>query len=835
MRKVIISLQNGEHALLESPTGTGKTLCLLCAVLAWREAWVARQQLEQVINKTNIGEPKYKELLKAAQKLGASISKRLIAEDYAGDAPKIYYASRTHSQLKQVIKEVNGLSYRTKVGLLGSRDQLCINEQVRNANPTARTPLCRLKIKKNQCEFYTQRVLPKDTEYKAMDIEDMVELGVKHRACPYYLAREQRMEADVVILPYNYIVDKTARRAQQINLPGSIIIFDEAHNLESSCVDASSFDLTLEDLRGGVSEAELCCEIAPTVTDPGAMCDPKNFIFLKTILLGLIDAIATVQVKKETRDVVRPGSFIYELFRQCDITIMSVNKLTEILEEGLKLLVSERGRGEKKKSCLSTFQMAITAVFASNTEDDGKFFRVHIKDTSPATQAMINSPSNTGARGVQRTLSLWCFSSIPAMRDLVATGCRSVVLASGTLAPMWSFAAEMGMKFPHQLENPHVIDETQVLVGVVRQGPNGVKLNSSYQMRDLKEYKTELGNVIAEFACRVPDGLLVFFPSYAVMEDCIEFWGKPTPGAQFSKTIMNRICQLKEVVVEPRNKNSFKQVIEKYNAKVDEMTRGAILLAVCRGKVSEGIDFSDTRGRGVIITGLPFPSSKEPKIVLKQRFLDDFKTMADGRTTKYLSGKDWYQQQAARAVNQAIGRVIRHKNDFGAILLCDERFAQGSNLDQLSAWVKPHIRVHSSFESASSSVTEFFSSHETPTGVRRPAPSKESNSEVQTTSRLGAGSARPGASANRAMSIRRLKPPHPYKSFHEMFDGKHASAAQSAVQRTAAGPAGRAIKENSVFSKPVPPEPMTYAAIQEIERQKRQTFDEFGDSEERTR
>lgn len=38
MTCVIEALQEGKHALLESPTGTGKTLCLLCATLAWRES-----------------------------------------------------------------------------------------------------------------------------------------------------------------------------------------------------------------------------------------------------------------------------------------------------------------------------------------------------------------------------------------------------------------------------------------------------------------------------------------------------------------------------------------------------------------------------------------------------------------------------------------------------------------------------------------------------------------------------------------------------------------------------------------------------------------------------
>lgn len=39
-----------------------------------------------------------------------------------------------------------------------------------------------------------------------------------------------------------------------------------------------------------------------------------------------------------------------------------------------------------------------------------------------------------------------------------------------------------------------------------------------------------------------------------------------------------------------------------------------------------------------------------------------------------LSGEDWYTQQTSRAVNQAVGRVIRHRYDYGAIIFCDERF-----------------------------------------------------------------------------------------------------------------------------------------------------------------
>lgn len=134
-------------------SGTGKTLALLCATLAWRH--------------------------------------------HAKDGTVIYYGTRTHSQIKQVVSELNSSPYRPRMAILGARERLCCNSAVRDSQGSLREQ-CKAALKDKRCGYFPglateqfaasvhKQCSPGDGGSGVFDIEDLVDLGKSHQGCPYF-------------------------------------------------------------------------------------------------------------------------------------------------------------------------------------------------------------------------------------------------------------------------------------------------------------------------------------------------------------------------------------------------------------------------------------------------------------------------------------------------------------------------------------------------------------------------------------------------------------------------------------------------------------------------
>ncbi|XP_059913419.1 regulator of telomere elongation helicase 1 [Gadus macrocephalus] len=724
MSKVIECLQQKVNGVLESPTGTGKTLCLLCATLAWRDHF-----------KDTISARKITERLKGAEMFPdmpvATWGTAATDGDgttYYTDIPKIIYASRTHSQLSQVISELKNTAYRPKMCVLGSRDQMCIHPEVmRQESNHMKVHMCKAKVAARSCAFYNnveEKSTDKDLVNSIMDVEDLVKAGNKHRVCPYYLSRTLKTQAEIIFMPYNYLLDPKSRRAQNLDLKGAVIIFDEAHNVEKICEESTSFDLTPYDLTsaievvnsvlqeqadGATSAEPIADNFASGSTNSDLNLNIAAIAKIKQMLLDLEAVIDSYEVSSE-KGLTKPGSFIFELFKKANLTFETKSTMCDALEQITSYVTGKTGifmntAGLQKLS--EIFQLVFCGEpKEGNPEKEMQAntaqFKVHIhKDNSfnkKPQKVDVWASSSTKKQG--NILSYWCFSPGFSMQDLKRQGVRSIILTSGTLSPLQSFTAEMQIPFPVALENTHVIQRDQIFVGVVDQGPDGVQLSSTYDRRFVPENMASLGNTVANFGRVVPHGLLVFFPSYPVMDKTLEFWR--------ANGHAGRIENMKPMFVEPKGKSNFSEVIEGYYNQVNDATsKGGSFFAVCRGKASEGLDFSDNYGRAVIITGLPFPPKMDPRVMLKMQFLDETsRKKIPG--VKCLSGSDWYRQQASRAVNQAIGRVIRHKEDYGAIFLCDRRFKNADVQAQLPKWLRPYIRRYDNFGNMVRDVAQFF-------------------------------------------------------------------------------------------------------------------------------
>uniref|UniRef100_A0A6Q2X960 DNA 5'-3' helicase n=1 Tax=Esox lucius TaxID=8010 RepID=A0A6Q2X960_ESOLU len=798
MNSIVRGLNHGQHCLLESPTGSGKSLALLCSTLAWQQAqYVAppsepkSQSLASRLSeklktssptsdrgkddddfqqhKKRIRTPATEQKVKmsgyfvllcvpqsplvscslcpcAMAKGGQKAAEGKSSKDAKKkQVPKIFFGTRTHKQITQVTHELKRTLYSsTPMTILSSRDHTCVHPDVvphSNRNERCKELLeakngmtCRFKngVHKMQDQNTLQWV---HGLHQAWDIEDLVGLGGRLRACSYYAARDLMQDACIVFCPYNYLLDPLIRESMQINLDGQIVILDEAHNIEDCARESASYTLNRPQLLSAREELDgmVTHNIRPSHHEP-----------LRAFCCSLLKYAVLAERDFETSCKVWDGREVLGLFYTMGITADTFGMLQKHLEAALEK--EERVglvNGREETVEVSTISSATSSVLKSLFmvldflfRDKSRFaedYRVALQQSYmwtvapdvPDPQGFFTRPNRRrpGARSkaLVYTLSFWCLNPAVAFSDLSGR-VRCIVLTSGTLSPMGSFSSELGVKFSIQLEASHVISKSQVWVGTLGSGPQGRKLCATFQHAETYAFQDEVGALLLRVCQAVGRGVLCFLPSYKMLDKLCDRWT--------NTGLWNKLEERKTVIKEPRGggKGDFDELLQIYYDAIrisGEATGDrALLMAVCRGKVSEGLDFTDDNARAVVTIGIPFPNIKDLQVELKMKYNDQH-----CKARGLLSGSRWYEIQAYRALNQALGRCIRHKNDWGALILVDERFGNNPNryISGLSKWVRNLVKHHDTFGAAMQSLV-CFSQCQQGAGERHGAASQPFNS-----------------------------------------------------------------------------------------------------------
>ncbi|KAL7676824.1 hypothetical protein ACOME3_003074 [Neoechinorhynchus agilis] len=260
------SIDSGELATFESPTGTGKSLCLLFASLKWLKAklekdrdtvkrvqesiiqWDADESdgsddnwLEKAKRRIERQESCLNELDDIEDLVNAEDAvlerQKIFAKKLEVDAEddgdvkqvrKIFFASRTHSQISQILTELHkmpSLSSITRVVVLASRQSFCINDQIKClVTNGAINDACLRLIDKEKCPYKSTdrlRSLSDAMLFEQFKTKDSIlHKAVRLKACAYYASRDALPSAHLVLLPYNLLLSAEMRESIGIKLDG---------------------------------------------------------------------------------------------------------------------------------------------------------------------------------------------------------------------------------------------------------------------------------------------------------------------------------------------------------------------------------------------------------------------------------------------------------------------------------------------------------------------------------------------------------------------------------------------------------------------------------------
>ncbi|GAB7365993.1 hypothetical protein MBLNU230_g7320t1 [Neophaeotheca triangularis] len=664
------TLDAGGHCVLEMPSGTGKTVSLLSLIVAYQQ--------------------------------------------YYPEHRKLIYCSRTMSEIEKALAELKALmNYRS--------DQLGEVEEFRGLGLTSRKNLClhpSVKREKSgqvvdaRCRSLTAGFV-KEKKERGEDVEvcvyhdnldllephnlipagvwtldGMLKYGEQQKQCPYFTARRMMPFCNVIIYSYHYLLDpKIAERVSKELSKDCIVVFDEAHNIDNVCIESLSIDLNEDSLRKAARGAQ---NLENKITEMKQTDKEKLESEYAKLVEGLRESDEARDEGAFMSNPTLPDDLLKEAvpgnIRRAEHFTAFLKRFIEYLKTRMKVLhvISETPPSflqhlkeltfiEKKplRFCAERLTSLVRTLELSNIEDYQPLQEVASFATLVATYdtgfLLILEPFESETATVPNPiLHFTCLDAAIAIKP-VFERFSSVIITSGTISPLEMYPKMLGFSTVVQESYAMTLARRSFLPMIVTRGSDQGTISSGFQTRNDPSNVRNYGNLLIEFSKLTPDGIVVFFPSYLYMESIISMWQ--------SMGTLDSVWKSKLILVETPDSQETSLALETYRTACSN-GRGAVLLCVARGKVSEGIDFDHHYGRTVLCIGVPFQYTESRILKARLEFL---------RETYRIRENDFLSFDAMRHAAQCLGRVLRGKDDYGIMVLADRRF--GKKRGQLPKWI----------------------------------------------------------------------------------------------------------------------------------------------------
>lgn len=722
------------NCVLEMPTGTGKTVSLFSLITSYQ---LAHPRIGKLIYCTRT----VPEMSKALEELRNVIDFRTEAlareqqnprsgrpaEDVgvvdieaAGAAGACAGAAAAGDILATGMSARKNMCVHPEVSKEGDQDR--VNEMCRQLTaPWVREQAGKDK-KTSVCQYYEKfetSVAEKSQLLRTgiYTIEDLRAKGLEkdHGWCPYFAAKRLLQAADVVVLNYQYVLDPKVSLASQLGgaptLPGgranmrhghgvageaepSILVFDEAHNIDDVCIEALSVRLNrtrLDQSSGNLTRLSNEVERVKR-EDASRLQDEYRRLVQGLQQAGQIDAgiaerLQSPQLPEDLVNEAIPGNirraehflallrrivnflkrYIHVDRAQCEGPLSIIQKLeddTEVDSKSLKFC------HERLRSLLNTLRTA-------NLDELTPIVKVADFVTMLGTYAqgftVIVDPYPEAEGIYDPMLLLSCLDASLAMRPLLKRY-QSIVLTSGTISPLEMYPKILGMTNVVATESFSIQMERKSLCPlIVTHGPDQVPVTSRFSLREDPAVVHNYGVFLEQLVQTIPDGMVCFFTSYRYMEQVIEKW--------YETGVISRVLQHKLVFIETKDVVATTYALSLYRQACDS-GQGAVFLSVARGKVSEGIDFDRHYGRCVVLFGVPFQYTLSRELRARLEFLREHYQIKEAEFLNF---------DAMRQASQCLGRVIRSKKDYGVMIFADQRYARQDKRSKIPDWIRTYI------------------------------------------------------------------------------------------------------------------------------------------------